>query len=85
MYLCGKSTRSWCDGLSDQSFMVDPLSRFSFQPVLHNWCNKGHGMYYPVYGIVHIKEPLLLIGKSNPCSDSNRFPLYQGSFSYNHK
>ena len=20
----------------------------SFQPVLHDWCNKGHGMYYPV-------------------------------------
>ena len=23
--------------------MVNP-----FQPVLHDWCNKGHGMYYPV-------------------------------------
>ena len=28
--------------------MVDPLSSFSFQPVLHNWCNKGCGMCYPV-------------------------------------
>ena len=28
---------------------VDPLSYFLFQPVLHNWCNKGHGMYYPVF------------------------------------
>ena len=36
--------------------MVDPLSYFSFQPVLHDWCNKGRGMCYPVYGIVHIKE-----------------------------
>ena len=42
--------------------MVDPLSYFSFQPVLHIWCNKGHGMCYPVSGMVHIKEPLLLIG-----------------------
>ena len=25
---------------SDQSFIVDPLSYFSFQPVLHDWCNK---------------------------------------------
>ena len=25
---------------------VDPLSYFSFQPVLHDWCNKG--MCYPV-------------------------------------
>ena len=37
-----------------------------FQPVLHDWCNKGRGMCYPVCGMVHIKEPLLLIGKSNP-------------------
>ena len=27
---------------------VDPLSYFSFQPVLHDWCNKGRGMCYPV-------------------------------------
>ena len=42
--------------------MVDPLSYFSFQPVLHDWCNNGRGMCYPVCGMVHIKEPLLLIG-----------------------
>ena len=35
--------------------MVDPLSYFLFQPVLHNWYNKDYGMYYPVYGMVHIK------------------------------
>ena len=40
---------------------ADPLSYFSFQPLLHDWCNKGRGMYYPVYGMVHIKEPLLQI------------------------
>ena len=44
---------------------------FSFQPVLHDWCNKGCGMCYPVYGI---KEPLLLIGKSSTCGGSG-FPL----------
>ena len=38
---------------------VDPLSYFSFQPVLHDWCNKGSGMCYPVCGMVHIKEPLV--------------------------
>ena len=42
MQLCSKSVRSWCDGLSNHSFMVDPLSYFSFQPVLHDKCNKGH-------------------------------------------
>ena len=53
---------------------VDPLSYFSFQPVLHDWCNKGRGMCYPVCGIVLIKEPLPLIGKSSPCGGSG-FPL----------
>ena len=28
---------------------VDPLSYVSFQPVLHDWCNKGRGMCYPVW------------------------------------
>ena len=28
---------------------VDPLGYFSFQPVLHDWCNKGRGMCYPVW------------------------------------
>ena len=23
---------------------IDPLSYLSFQPVLHDWCNKGRGM-----------------------------------------
>ena len=53
---------------------VNPLSYFSFQPVLHDWCNKGRGMCYPVCGMVHIKEPLLLIGKSSLCGGSG-FPL----------
>ena len=43
------------------SFMVDPLSYFLFQPVFHDWCNKGHGMCYPVCGMVHVEESLLLI------------------------
>ena len=40
---------------------VDPLNYFTFQPVLHDWCNKGRGMCYPVCGMVHIKEHLLLM------------------------
>ena len=35
-----------------------------------DWCNKGRGMCYPVCGMVHIKEPLLLIGKSSLCGGS---------------
>ena len=60
MYLRGKSVRSWSNGLSDRSFMVDPLGYFSFQPVPHNWCNS-----YPDCGMMHIKELLLLIGVSS--------------------
>ena len=32
-------------------------------------------MWYPVFGMMHIKEPLLLFGKSSPCSGSSWFPL----------
>ena len=53
---------------------VDPLSYFLFQPVLHDWCNNGRGMCNPVCGMVHIKEPLLLIGKSSLCGSSG-FPF----------
>ena len=47
---------------------------FLVKPALHDWCNKGRGMCYPVCGMVHIKEPLLLIGKSCPCGGSG-FPF----------
>ena len=53
---------------------VDPLSYFSFQPVIHDWCNKGRGMCYPVCGMVHIKKTLLLIDKSSLCGGSG-FPF----------
>ena len=50
--------------------MVDPLSYSWFLPVLHDWCNKDRGMFHPICWMMHIKEPLLLIGKSSPCGDS---------------
>ena len=53
----------------------------SFQPVLHDWCNKGCGMCYPVCGMVHIKEPLLLIDKSSLCGGSG-FPLSLSEWSF---
>ena len=53
----------------------------SFQPVLHDWCNKDRGMRYPVCGMVHIKESLLLIGKSTPCGGSG-FPLSLSEWSF---
>ena len=63
----------WCDGWSNRSFMLDPLSYFSYQPVPHDWCNKGHSMYSPVCGIMHIKYLFLLIGKNSTCSDAVGF------------
>ena len=56
---------------------VNPLSYFSLMPVLHDWYNKGRGMCYPVCGMVHIKEPLLLIGKSSLCGGSGFLSHYQ--------
>ena len=60
---------------------MDPLSYFSFQPVLHDWCNKGRGMCYPVCGMTHIKEPLLLIGK-NSLGGGSGFPLSLSEWSF---
>ena len=53
--------------------VVDPLTYFSFKQVPHDWFNKGRGMCYPLCGMVHLKERLL-IGKSSPCGGSG-FPL----------
>ena len=38
-------------------------SCLSSQPVFHDCNNKGRGVRYTVCGMVHIKEPLLLIEK----------------------
>ena len=51
-------------GNPPHTFMVDPLSYLLFQPVIHDWCNTGRSMCYPVSGMVHITDPLLLITKS---------------------
>ena len=81
---CGSVVRVFpygVEGSSDRSFLVGPYSYFSFQPVLHDWCNNGSGMCYHVHGMMHIKESLLLLGKSRPCGGSG-FPLslYEWSF-----
>ena len=69
---CKSVVKAFAHGVMDRSFMG--WTHFSFQPVLHDSCNKGRGMCNPVCGMVHIKEPLLLIGKSSPCGSSG-FPL----------
>ena len=54
---------------------------FRDKSVFHDWCNKGCGMCCPVCGMVHIKEPLLLIGKSSSCGCSG-FPLSLSEWSF---
>ena len=49
---------------------------------LYDWCNKGHGMCYPVCDVVHIKEPLLLTGKSSPCGSSRILLSLSGHLPY---
>ena len=75
------SLSMWCyndiialksDGSLDRSLIVDQLSCFSLQPMLHNWCNNDHDMYYPVSGMAHYKRS---IGNSSPCRSGIWFPL----------
>ena len=63
--------RAFADGA--MGHWIDP-SWGGPMSVLHDWCNKGCGMCNPVCGMVHIKEPLLLIGKSSLCGGSG-FPF----------
>ena len=67
--LHGNSVRSGYDGSSDRSFMVDPLSYFSFQPVL--FC-----LWDDAY-----KRTLVAKGKRSPCGGSG-FPLSLAEWSF---
>ena len=49
--------------------MVDPLSYFPFQPVLHNW------FILSCLWMVHIKDPLLLIENTGFLSSYLSGPL----------
>ena len=44
-----------------------------FNSVWYDWCKQGCGMCYPVYGMVHIKYPLVPIEESGPCSGDSGF------------
>ena len=55
-------------------WVVGSIHRGGPIELFHDWCNIGRGMCYPVCGMVHIKEPLLLIDKSSLCGGSG-FPF----------
>ena len=61
--------------------MGGPIELFLVPASAYDWCNKGRGMYYPVCGMMHIKELLLLIRKSNLCGGSG-FPLSLSEWSF---
>ena len=66
-----------------------PIELFLFPASVQRLVYKGRSMYYPACGMMHIKEPLLLIGKSSLCGGSV-FPLslsewYIRLTSYNRK
>ena len=44
----------------------EPTELFVVQSMFHHWCNTGPAILY--VGMVHVKDPLLLIGKGIPCS-----------------
>ena len=52
------------------------LGYYLVRPVLHNWCNKGHGMCCPDCGMMRIKEPLLLIRKSSHVVEARLLSRY---------
>ena len=72
-FLLHGNVRSLCDGSSDRYLMVDPLSYFLFQQLFHDWCIKGCDMCYPVCGLVHVQDPLLLIRKCSSCTAAAGF------------
>ena len=48
--------------------VVNRFNYFSFQTVLHDWCNKGRGMCYPVCGMAWTEEPT----KAGTCARDKR-------------
>ena len=73
-FSCTKITRAGRSSEVERSLMVRWVVGSILHGVLHDWCNKGRGMCYPGCGMVHIKEPLLLIDRCSLCGGS-RFPF----------
>ena len=58
-----------------------PCPPACYTPAINDWCIKGRGMCYHVCGMVHIKEPLLLIDRSSLCGGSG-FPFSLSKWSW---
>ena len=44
-YIAVNTAKNYQFKINDIHCMISDL----FQPVLHDWCNKGYGMCYPVF------------------------------------
>ena len=51
--MIGVTKAGMCNGSLDQFHMVDLLSYFLFQLVLHDWCNKGWYVQWVIGSIPH--------------------------------
>ena len=78
LFVCFKESilKSGCDFKYIQNItsMCHDTVAYRLHSVPNDWCNKGRDMCYPVCGMVHIKEPLLLIVNSS-LYGGNRFPF----------
>ena len=45
---------SWLPQIKVCTPFAPPPNKDSVTPLLHDWCNKGRGVYYPVCGTMHI-------------------------------
>ena len=74
---CSSMVRAFVHGA-----MVHRIDPSWWTRAIHDWCNKGCCMCYPVCGMMHIKETLLLIRTSSPCSGSSGFSLSLSEWSF---
>ena len=82
---CSSVVRTFAHGAMDRR--IDPSWWIHLAVSRSSQCsrtgarNKGRGMCFPYCGMVHIKEPLLLIGKNSPCGGSD-FPFLLSEWSF---
>ena len=64
---------NWTESYGSSNWSLIGLFPIPVTSVLHNWCNKGHGMCYSFCRMVHIKDPFVLFGKNSPWIWGSRY------------
>ena len=80
---CSSVVRVFAYGAMDRRSILhgEPIELFLVPSKCSTTGVTGRGMCYPVCGMMHIKQPLLLIGKSSSCGGSG-FPLSLSEWSF---